>query len=166
IPEGLAHLEATWSDMFPEFPFEYTFLDDEFEKLYETEKRLAGGLGAMALLALITTCLGLFGYIRFVTQQKTKEVGIRKVLGASYLHISNLFSRQFLVAILLASVVAWPIGYYAANQWLQNFGYHISLSATPFFVTFLLLLVISAGTVSRELLRVMRLDPSKTLRYD
>lgn len=166
IPEGLAHLEATWSDMFPEFPFEYTFLDDEFERLYETEKRLAGGLGAMALLALVTTCLGLFGYIRFVTQQKTKEVGIRKVLGASYLHISHLFSKQFLVAILLASVIAWPVGYYVANEWLQNFGYHISLTGTPFVATLVLLLLISTGTVARELLRVMKLDPSKTLRYD
>ncbi|WOK04722.1 FtsX-like permease family protein [Imperialibacter roseus] len=166
IPEGLAHLEATWSNMFPEFPFEYAFLDDEFARLYQTEKRLAGGLGSMALLALITTCLGLFGYIRFVTQQKTKEVGIRKVLGASYLHISNLFSKQFLTAILLASAIAWPVGYYVANEWLQNFGYHVSLTATPFVATLVLLLVISTGTVARELLRVMKLDPSKTLRYD
>jgi putative ABC transport system permease protein len=88
------------------------------------------------------------------------------VLGASYLHISHLFSKQFLVAILLASVIAWPVGYYVANEWLQNFGYHISLTGTPFVATLVLLLIISTGTVARELLRVMKLDPSKTLRYD
>lgn len=166
IKGALTHLESTWKEMFPEFPFEYAFLDEEFSRLYQKEERLASGLIVMSCLALITTCLGLFGYIHFVTQQKTKEVGIRKVMGASMLQISNLFSREFIGAIVVANVISWPLAFYISDMWLQNFNYRIDLSFVPFVVTFLMLIIISVLTVARELIQVMRIDPSKILRYD
>jgi len=166
IPSSIAHLESTWKQISPDLPFEYTFLDSEFEKLYQKERRLADGLGVMALLALITTCLGLFGYMRFMSQQKTKEVGIRKVLGASLVQISSLFSREFFTALLIANVIALPFGYYLSNTWLQQFDYRIGVSITPFVITFLTLVSISFLTVLKELIKVMRIDPSSTLRYD
>ncbi|MEZ4971748.1 MAG: FtsX-like permease family protein [Cyclobacteriaceae bacterium] len=166
VKGALAHLESTWSEMFPEFPFEYAFLDEEFSRLYKKEEQLASGLILMAGLALITTCLGLFGYIHFVTQQKTKEVGIRKVMGASMLQISNLFSQEFMGAIIIANVISWPVAFYVSNLWLQNFNYRIEMTVLPFVVTFVALVIISVLTVARELIQVMRIDPSKILRYD
>lgn len=166
VPAALAHLESTWRELFPDLPFEYTFLDSEFEQLYQKEKRLAGGLGAMAILALVTTCLGLFGYMRFVAQQKTKEVGIRKVLGATLFQISSLFSKEFIIAIGMANLISIPVSYYVSTQWLQNFTYRIDFTVLPYIITLVLLGVISTVTVLRELIRVMHIDPSATLRYD
>lgn len=166
VKGALAQLESTWAEMFPEFPFEYAFLDEEFNRLYQKEERLASGLILMAGLALITTCLGLFGYIHFITQQKTKEVGIRKVMGASMMQISTLFSREFMGAIVIANVISWPAAFYASDLWLQNFNYRIDMTFVPFLTTFFGLVIISVLTVARELIQVMRIDPSKILRYD
>ncbi|MEP2669360.1 MAG: FtsX-like permease family protein [Cyclobacteriaceae bacterium] len=166
VSSSLSHLESTWKSLFPDLPFEYTFLDTEFERLYQKEKRLADGLGIMASLAIITTCLGLFGYMRFMAQQKTKEVGIRKVLGADMLQISSLFSKEFIVALLIANIIAVPIGYYTSTWWLQNFEYRIALTGMPFVITFVALVSISFLTILNELINMMKLDPSSTLRYD
>ncbi len=166
ISSSIAHLENTWNSLFPDLPFEYSFLDAEFERLYQKERRLADGLGIMALLALVTACLGLFGYMRFLTQQKTKEVGIRKVLGASLIEISTLFSKEFVIALLIANVVAIPVAFYISSLWLQSFDYRIEITALPFVITLFGLIGISLLTVLKELIKVMHIDPSSTLRYD
>lgn len=166
ISQSIAHLEYVWHDMFPDQPFEYVFLDSEFERLYQKETKLANGLTAMAILAIVTTALGLFGYVRFITRQRTKEVGIRKVLGADLFHISQLFTREFIISILLANIISWPIAYYVSNWWLQNFAYHTEISLTPFITSLLALVLISTLTVFKEIFKVMHINPSNTLRYD
>ena len=97
------------------------FLDQEFERLYQKEERASTGLIAMSFLAILTACLGLFGYIKYLFQQKIKEVSIRKVLGAGTMNIAKLLSKEYMVVILISNVVSWPIAYYISTFWLENF---------------------------------------------
>lgn len=166
MDESLAHLEQTWNQLFPDEPFEYDFLDREFARQYESENRTARALIAMALLAVLTACFGLFSYMKFVAQQKVKEVSVRKVLGANLSHLTRIFSREFVTAVLLANVFSWPVSYYLSSKWLQSFAYRIDFSLEPFYLTLGLLLMLAMLTVLQELIKMIRLNPSKTLRYD
>lgn len=165
-PETIKHLENAWSELFPEQPFDFYFLDDEFELQYAKENQLAKGLTAMAVLAILTTCLGLFSYVRFITQQRTKEVGIRKALGAGIFNISQLFTKDFVVAILIANVLAAPISYYVSEQWLQNFAFRIDVTFWPFLLTLVGLAALAVLTVLKELLKIANLNPTSALRYE
>lgn len=166
MDKALAHLEQSWLELFPDEPFEYDFLDQEFARQYESENRTARALIAMASLAVLTACFGLFGYMKFVAQQKVKEVSVRKVLGASLSQVASLFSKEFVMAVLIANVLSWPVIYYLSSQWLQSFAYRIDFSIKPFYLTLGLLLMLATLTVLQELIKMTRLNPSKTLRYD
>jgi len=163
---GLNHLESTWNKMFPDEPFEYVFLSTDFEKLYETEARLAKALLGLVVLAIATACFGLFGYSHFLAHLKTKEICIRKILGANLLQITSVFSQEFLVSILIANLIAWPFTYFLSTKWLETFAYRIDITFFPFYITLFFLLITTALTILRELIQVMKIDPSKTLRYE
>ena len=163
---GLDHLDDTWRSMFNNEPFEYIFLDQEFEQLYKTEDRASKGLIAMSILAIITACLGLFGYVRYLLQQKIKEVSVRKVLGAGTMNIANLLSKDFLIIVLISNVISWPIAYYICSDWLSNFSYHVGLSIIPFVITFFLLITLAFLTIIKELFSVLSIEPAEALRYD
>ena len=167
-PEGtaetLAFLESQWKRFVPEEPFEYHFMDEFMEWIYFDEIRTGKMLGMFSLLAIFVACMGLFALAAFVVQSRTKELGVRKVLGASTSHLVMLLSREFLLLILLASVVAWPIAYYLMRDWLSGFAYRTSLNLVPFAVSTMLVLIIAFVTLSVQAVRAAQANPIDALR--
>ena len=150
----------------PHYPFEYTFFDDVFARAYQMEQRMMTVFGVIAILSVIVACLGLFGLASFAAEQRTKEIGIRKVLGASDARIFALLAREFLKWVLLSNVIAWPIAYVFSQKWLQNFSYHVRLSAGVFFASLAMAFVIALLTVSSQSLKAALAKPVKSLKYE
>ncbi|MBC6948305.1 ABC transporter permease, partial [candidate division KSB1 bacterium] len=166
LPETLQYLAATWARFETRHPFEYKFLDQTFEQYYLSEERLTQTLGVFAVLAIAIACLGLFGLAAYVAEQRTKEIGIRKVLGASLAGIVSLLSKDFVKLVLLANMLAWPIGWYAMNRWLQNFSYRIEIGWGIFAFAGGLAVVIALATVSTQAIRAALANPVEALRYE
>lgn len=164
--KGLNHLESVWDQMAVQQPFEFFFLDEEYDRMYNTEKRLGKIFGYVTLLSILIACLGLFGLASFAAEQRTKEIGIRKVLGASVHNLIWLIFKEYLIWILLANLIAWPVAYYALHQWLQNFAYHISPETWIFLLSAVFVLTVALLTVSIKALRSALSDPAETLRYE
>jgi len=148
----------------PDRPFTYTFLDETLDQQYHADKHFGQVIGLFAGLALLIACLGLFGLASFVTEQRTKEVGIRKVLGASMSSIVALLSTDFLKPVVVAAVLASPVAYLAMQQWLANFTDRIDLGPGLFVLVSLGTLLVALLTVSFQTFRAVRLDPATTLR--
>jgi putative ABC transport system permease protein len=166
LPETLAALEATWTRFNPERPFEYTFLDDQFDALYRAEARLSGLFGVFTGLAVVIACLGLFGLAAFTAETRTKEIGIRKVLGASAGSIVGLLSKDFLALVGLAFVIAAPVSFVLMRNWLEHFAYRIELGPGVFLLTGGLVVLIALLTVSYQSIKAALADPVKSLRYE
>lgn len=166
IPATVAHLEKTWKGLFPELPLEYFFLDEYLQKLYTSEMRLGKLFLAFASFGIGIACLGLLGLASFMAEQRTKEIGIRKVLGASVPNIVRLLSKDFVKLVLLANLVAWPLAWYAMGKWLEDFAYRIALEWWVFAVAGLLALLIAISTVSFQSFRAAMADPVKSLRSE
>lgn len=164
--KGLNHLESVWDQMAVQQPFEFFFLDEEYDRMYNTEKRLGKIFGYVTLLSILIACLGLFGLASFAAEQRTKEIGIRKVLGASELRLIWLILKEYLIWIFLANLIAWPVAYYALHQWLQNFAYHLSPEIWTFLLSAVFVLAVALLTVSIKALRSALSDPVETLRYE
>jgi len=165
IPQTLAYLETQWKE-FTAQPFTYHFVDDSFESLYRSEQKLSHLVRYFSILAVFLACLGLFGLASYTAKQRTKEIGIRKVLGASATGIVWLFIKEFSKWILLANFIAWPISWIVLNKWLQNFAYRINISGLTFVLSGALALVIAMLTVSYQAFRSANINPVKTLRYE
>ncbi|GAG11308.1 unnamed protein product, partial [marine sediment metagenome] len=153
IDDSLAYIKKVWEKtvwaLFGlNYPFEFSFVDQNYDKLYKTQERIGALLSCFALLTVFISCLGLLGLASFATERRTKEIGIRKVLGASVPGIVFMLSKEFVKWVLIANVIAWPIAYYAMNKWLQNFAYRIDMSIWLFVLAGLLALVIALLTVS------------------
>jgi putative ABC transport system permease protein len=166
IQDTLGFLESKWQEFDSKFPFEYSFVDEQFDVLYRTEERLGQLFGYFTLLAVFIGCLGLFGLTSFAAEQRTKEIGIRKVLGASVPGIIMLLVREFTKWVLLAVIVAWPVGYFVMKNWLQNFAYRTSLAWDTFLLAAALALVISIITVSYQAVKAAVADPVTALKYE
>jgi putative ABC transport system permease protein len=166
LKTGLAHLEQTWKQFLPDYPFAYTFLDQSFGQLYEAEQRQGFLFTFFASMAILIACLGLFGLTAFATEQRTKEIGIRKVLGASVTSIVALVSRDFLKLVLLANLLAWPIAWYGMHQWLQNFAYRIPMSGWVFVGASVVALLIALLTVSFQAIKAAVANPVEALRSE
>lgn len=166
IEETIQFMEKLWKEFVPAQPLDYVFFDDNFAQLYNTEIQAGKTFTAFAVLAIIIAGLGLFGLASYVTTQKTKEIGIRKVLGASVPGIILLLNREFLMKIFVANLLAWPLGYFAMNKWLQNFAYRTDISVWVFVASAALALVISLLTVSYQTVRAASTNPVKSLRYE
>ncbi len=164
--QTLASLESSWNSIAPEYPFEYRFLDEELEQLYQGDRHLGKVVNASAALALFVACLGLFGLASFVAEQRTKEIGIRKVLGASIAGIFSLLSRDFLKWVLIANVIAAPIAGYAMTKYLNTYAYHSALGPVSFLLPVILTLIVSLLTVCWQVLRAAWADPVRSLRYE
>ena len=162
----MAYLEVKWNSFEPTHPFAYTFLDESLNQYYATEQRLMQTLSLFAMLAIFIACLGLFGLATHVAQQRTKEVGIRKVLGASVSNLIVLLSKDFALLVFIGFIVATPLAYVAATRWLEGFVYRITLSPTLFLITGLLTLAIAFLTVSYQAYRVAVANPVKALHYE
>jgi putative ABC transport system permease protein len=164
--ETIQFMEKLWREFVPAQPLDYVFFDDNFAQLYNTEIQAGKTFTAFATLAIIIAGLGLFGLASYVTTQKTKEIGIRKVLGASVPGIIFLLNREFLIKVLVANILAWPVAYFAMNKWLQNFAFRAGISLWMFVASAALALVISLLTVSYQTIRAASTNPVNSLRYE
>jgi len=166
VSKILESIRTTWEEIEPSHPFEYEFLDDVFDRLYRTELRLGQIFIAFTGTAITVACLGLLGLAAYSAQQRTKEIGVRKVLGASVLSVVIMLSRQFTKWVVLANVVAWPLAYYAMNAWLRHFTYRIDLRPWMFLLSGGIALLIALLTVSFQAMRAASTNPVNTLRYE
>ena len=146
-PESLQDIKKTWGKINPDFPFAYYFVEDIEGILYQTENRIKEMSTYAIILAIIISCLGLYGLSSFLTEQRTREIGIRKVFGASSQKITWLYLRQFIIWIILANIIAWPFAWYFMNKWLDNFVYHFNINWLIFILTGIISLFIAFITV-------------------
>jgi putative ABC transport system permease protein len=166
IPQTLGFLEETWTKFAPAFPFEYHFLDEDYGQIYRTEHRLGGLLRCFSFLAIFISCLGLFGLASFMAEQRTKEIGVRKVLGATISSVTLLLSREYTKWVLLANIIAWPVAYLGMRKWLQGFAYQVNISVLTFVLAGLLTLVIALLTVSYQAIKAAVANPVEALRHE
>jgi putative ABC transport system permease protein len=166
VPGALAHLRRVWDRFAAEQPFEYIFLDDQYNNLYRAESRLGRVFAVVTGLSILIACLGLFGLAAFAVERRTREIGIRKVLGASRERLVWLLSRDFAVWALLANLAAWPVAYVAMRRWLENFAFRTALHPWPFLAAAALLLGIVLATVGLRTGRAAARDPVEILRWE
>jgi putative ABC transport system permease protein len=166
LASSLAFVESTWQEVFPENPYEQFFLDTDFERQYRSDERIGRIFGVFTSLGLFIACLGLLGLAAFAAEQRTKEIGIRKVMGASAAGIFLLFAKDFMKWIIVANLIAWPVAYLAADRWLSNFAYKTSLHLWVFLLSAVAVLTIALFTVSYQSLKAAVTDPVHSLRYE
>ena len=166
LPATIEFIRGTMNKFSPNFPFEYSFFDEEFSKAYHPEQQMVNVFSSFSMLAIMVACLGLLGLSAFAAQQRTKEIGIRKVVGASVSRITILLSKEFVHWVVLANFIAWPIAYFAMDKWLQNFAVRIDQSFILFLSSALLAFVIAIITVSVLSAKAAAASPIKALRCD
>ena len=166
ISATTAAIEKLWKKYEPAEPLELTFLDQEIQGLYEAEDRFLSIFLAFTALAILIACMGIFGLASFATQQRTREIGIRKVMGASVAHIVYLMSREFSVLVIIACLIAGPIAWYYMSSWLNEFTYHTDFGAWIFGVAVAMALGIAMLTVGLQAMKAARTSPVKTLKYE
>ena len=150
----------------PEQPFEYQFLDDHFAELYRADQAVSKVVGILAGLAILISCLGLFGLASYAAEKRVKEIGIRKVLGASVPNITALLSKDFIRLVFVSNLIAWPIAWFSVNRWLQDFAYRIPVSWWVFILAGVIALLIALVTVSFQAIRAAITNPVKSLRTE
>ncbi|MFO7446852.1 MAG: ABC transporter permease [Ignavibacteriaceae bacterium] len=166
ISKTLSSIEAIWNKLNPSEPFEYSFLDQDFRRIYESESQLASTVNTFTIIAIIISCLGLFGLAAFSAEQRTKEIGVRKVLGAGVSSIITLLSKDFLKLVLIAIVLATPLAWYIMDKWLQDFAYRIEISWWMLLMAWLLALLIAFITVGFQAVKAAAANPIKSLKYE
>ncbi len=165
--QGLVNtIENKWKAMAPGMPFSYQFLDEAFDNMYRAEQRVGKVAISFAVLAIVIACLGLFGLATYMAEQRTKEIGVRKVLGASVPNIVSMLSKDFVKLVLIASVIAFPVAWYAMNKWLEDFAYRINIGWWVFIVAGLTAIVIALVTVSFQAIKAALANPVKSLRTE
>jgi ABC-type antimicrobial peptide transport system permease subunit len=163
---ALEKIESIQSKLAPLSPFEYSFVDEEYGMKFKAEQRIGKLTSVFAALAIFISCLGLFGLSSFVAEQKTKEIGIRKVIGASLFNIWSLLSKEFIVLVLISFVMAIPVAYYYLNQWLLTYHYHTEINPMVLVYAGVGVLLITLVTVSVHGVRAAMANPVKSLRSE
>lgn len=164
IPATIDFLESKWTEFAPGQPFEYSFLDQRFNDMYESEQKLGNIFGVFAFLAIFIACLGLYGLAAFTAEQRRKEIGVRKVLGASIMSIITLLSKEFLKLVGIAFLIAAPLSYYFMNEWLQDFENRTNINFMVFLLAGIIALVIAWFTMSFQSWNAARINPAKSLK--
>ncbi len=159
-------LEKSWEEQVESIPFEYEFLDEHYEGIYQNEKQTRSLLIIFAMIAIFISCLGLFGLASFMAERRTKEIGIRKTNGATTRNILGILSLDFTKWVLLANIIAWPFTWWSMKLWLESFAYRIDIPYWVFLVAGVLAFIIALATVSFHAIRASRLNPSMSLRYE
>ena len=162
----IAYITNVWNQFSPGYPLDYKFMDESYGAMYKSEEKLASLLWIFTMMAIFVGCMGLFGLAAFSAEQRTKEIGIRKVLGATMFNIMGLLSKRFVILILVASVIAFPVAWWAMNKWLQDFPYRITISWWMFAVAAVAALVIALITVSFQAIKAAFANPVKSLRTE
>ena len=164
IPATINFLEDKWNEFAPSQPFAYSFLDERFNEMYENEQKLGKIFGVFAFLAIFIACLGLYGLAAFTAEQRTKEIGVRKVLGASIMSIITLLSKEFLKLVGIAFIIAAPVSYYFMNEWLQDFENRTNINVMIFILAGVVALVIAWVTMSFQSWNAARVNPARSLK--
>ncbi|WP_428654595.1 ABC transporter permease [Runella sp.] len=164
--ESMATIEATYKKIIPSAPFTYKFVNEEFGKKFVSEERIGKLAGGFAILAILISCLGLFGLASFTAEQRTKEIGVRKVLGASVFNLWGLLSKDFVVLVIISCFIATPIAYYYLNDWLQDYKYHTEISWCIFAMAGVGALMITLLTVSYQSIKAALMNPVKSLKTE
>ncbi|GEO09210.1 ABC transporter permease [Segetibacter aerophilus] len=166
LQNTLAHIEKVWTKFATGYPLDYKFLDDNFGEMYKAEDKLSSLLWIFTVMAIVVGCMGLFGLAAFSAEQRTKEIGIRKVLGASVISIVTMLSKNFLKPVLIASLIAFPIAWWMMNKWLEDFPYRVNISWWIFGIAAIAALVIALITVSFQTIKAAVTNPVKSLRAE
>ena len=166
IPATVNYVKGVMKKFLPNYPFDYTFFDEEFDHAYHTEQRMMNVFSSFAVLAILVACLGLFGLTAFTAEQRTKEIGVRKVMGASVSRIVLLLSKELIRWVVLANTFAWPIGYFLMIKWLKNFTYRVDLNLYLFLSATVLALVVASLTVVVQSLKAAYANPVDSLKYE
>jgi putative ABC transport system permease protein len=166
IPAGIAAVESTWNRIVSNYPFEYQFVDEEINSMYSGWERISRLLQYFAILAIVIACLGLFGLASFTAELKTKEIGIRKVLGASIGGLVFLMSKEFTKWVLVANLIAWPTSYLIMKEWLNEFAYRINIGFGTFLLAAFLALVIALLTVLFQSIKAATANPVDSIKYE
>ncbi len=162
----ISNIQRTWESMSGGLPFEFTFLDDKVNSLYQNDNRAGRIVTLFSCLAIFVSCLGLFGLAAYVAEQRTKEIGVRKVLGASLSNIMWLLTGQSVKWVIIASLIAWPVGYWVMNRWLEGFAFRSPLSGWIFLVSGAAALIIATLTVSSQVIKAALTNPAQSLKYE
>ena len=163
---GIEHLQRVWQEFLPIRPFDYALTSDRYQMLYESEQKQGQLFSLFSALAIFIACLGLFGLATFNTLQRIKEIGVRKVLGASVPSILTLLSKEIVGLIVVANILAWPLAWYLMNLWLDSFAYHITMNVFVYFGAAMVAILIALATVSSQTIKAAMTNPSMTLRYE
>jgi putative ABC transport system permease protein len=166
IPAAISYIGNTWKKFLPETPYEFTFLDENFDRLYKSEERQKTLFTTFACLAIFIACLGLFGLSAFAISQRIKEIGIRKVLGADVSTIVTLLSKDFLKLVAISAIIAFPVAWYFMNNWLQDFAYRISMPWWIFIIAGIVAAFIALVTISFQAIKAAVSNPVKSLRTE
>ena len=166
VPELIGFLNEKWTALAPGQPFDYDFMDEDFASVYETETRIGQIFSVFTFLAIFIACLGLFGLATFTAEQRTKEVGIRKIIGASISRIFVMLTAEIMKWVFIANLIALPLAYYFMKKWLQGFAYPVDINWMTFAAALLISLIIALITVSYQALRAATRNPVKALRYE
>ncbi|MFC2157784.1 ABC transporter permease [Acidobacteriota bacterium] len=166
VSTTLEFIEQKWKAIYPRYPFEAQFLDDTIQNLYRSEQTIGQIVSVFTVLALLISCLGIFGLSSYTAEQRTKEIGIRRVLGASVTSIIRFVSKEFILLVLIANAIVWPVAYILMNLWLKSYAYRINVGLLTFIMTGLAVLLISLLTISRQIYRAATANPADSLRYE
>jgi len=166
LPETLAQIEGVWKDLAPHRPFIYSFLDQDFNKQYESDFRFRQIFTTFSILAILIACLGLLGLATYTAEQRTKEIGIRKVLGANIGSIVGLLSKDFIKLVLISILVATPVAWYAMNIWLEGFAYQVPIHWYVFLLSGVLAVVVALVTISFQAIKAALMNPVNSLKSE
>jgi putative ABC transport system permease protein len=166
MSEALPTIKASLEKIVPAAIFDYTFVDEEYARKFSQEQRIGNLSAIFATLAIVISCLGLFGLASYVSEQRTKEIGIRKVLGATVSNLWSMLARDFIVLVIIGCIIAFPIGYFLMHSWLEKYEYRTEISGWTFLATSIAALVITLLTVSYQSIKVATMNPVKSLRSE
>ncbi len=166
VHAAIGHIQEAWTELYPESIFRYEFLDEYVKSLYETESKLIVMIQSASFLSILIACLGLLGLVSFMVVRRSKEIGIRKVLGATVTSVYFMISKEFFKWVVIANIVAWPLAYYLAHEWLKEFAYRIPLGVAYFIIGGFISLGIAVFVMSYQVLRAATADPVESLRYE
>ena len=166
IQSSISKVESTWKKYFPQLPFEYKFLDQDFNSQYVADQKRGKIFAAFSILTIIITCLGLLGLTAFTTQQKQKEISIRRVMGASIIQVVIMITRNYLWLALISAFIAFPVAWYFMNNWLKIFPYNAGLSMSPFIISAFVIVIIAVATTMFHSAKAALTNPAKSLRTE
>ncbi len=164
--DTFTYIENVWNKFAQDYPFEIQFLDEFLQRYYESEKRMGTIFRYFTVFTLFISCLGLFGLVSCIAEQRTKEIGIRKTLGAGLSSIVGLVGKEFVLLVIISNIIASPIAYFAMTKWLSNFAYHTDISLSIFFISLAAALVLTMATIGYQIYKTARANPIDSLRYE